>query len=43
MPAGSSLPGDPLAQYLTSGVNEIRVQSTTALPTREAAAGCQER
>jgi photosynthetic reaction center cytochrome c subunit len=36
---GSSLPGDPLAQYLTTGLNEIRVQSTTALPTREAPPG----
>jgi photosynthetic reaction center cytochrome c subunit len=32
--AGSSLPGDPLSLYLTTGLNEIRVQSTTALPTR---------
>jgi photosynthetic reaction center cytochrome c subunit len=36
---GSSLPGDPLSQYLTTGLNEIRVQSTTALPTREAPPG----
>ena len=36
---GSSLPGDPLAQYLTTGLNEIRVQSTTALPTRQAPPG----
>jgi photosynthetic reaction center cytochrome c subunit len=32
---GSSLPGDPLALYLTTSDNDIRVQSTTALPMRD--------
>ena len=32
---GSSLPNDPLSRYLTTGAGEIRIQSTTALPTRE--------
>jgi photosynthetic reaction center cytochrome c subunit len=31
---GSSLPNDPLSRYLTSGADEIRIQSTTALQTR---------
>jgi len=33
---GSTLPNDPLSLYLTTGENEIRVQSTTALRSREA-------
>jgi hypothetical protein len=32
---GSSLPEDPLARYLTTHASEVRIQSTTALPTRE--------
>jgi photosynthetic reaction center cytochrome c subunit len=32
--AGSALPNDPLSRYLTTGVDDIRIQSTTALPTR---------
>jgi photosynthetic reaction center cytochrome c subunit len=32
---GTSLPEDPLAKYLTTGGDEIRIQSTTALPTRQ--------
>jgi photosynthetic reaction center cytochrome c subunit len=32
---GSSLPEDPLARYLTTQASEVRIQSTTALPTRE--------
>jgi hypothetical protein len=32
---GTSLPGDPLSQYLVGGADEIRIQSTTALRTRE--------
>ncbi len=33
--AGSSLPNDPLSRYLTVGSDEIRIQSSTALSTRE--------
>ena len=32
---GSALPKDPLSQYLTTGGSEIRIQSTTALRTRD--------
>jgi photosynthetic reaction center cytochrome c subunit len=31
---GSSLPGDPLGRYLVTGNDDIRIQSTTALPAR---------
>jgi photosynthetic reaction center cytochrome c subunit len=34
--AGSALPSDPLSVYLTTGVSDVRVQSTTALRTRAA-------
>jgi photosynthetic reaction center cytochrome c subunit len=34
--AGSSLPNDPLSRYLTTGGTDIRIQSTTALRTRQA-------
>jgi photosynthetic reaction center cytochrome c subunit len=30
----SSLPEDPLSRYLTTNAEEVRIQSTTALPTR---------
>jgi photosynthetic reaction center cytochrome c subunit len=34
--AGSALPNDPLSLYLTTGETDIRIQSTTALRTRQA-------